>query len=77
MLIPGLVGDGDLLRHLFDRIEVFALWTVVLMAVGLQRLCAITMWKAAAIIAVFWVLETAVVIGFFALMNLMKDLMTS
>ena len=77
VLIPGLVGDGDLFRHLFDRIEVFALWTVVLMAVGLRRLCAITMRKAAAIIAIFWVLETAVVIGFFALMNLMKDLMTS
>ena len=75
-LVPGLADSGDWLRHLFDRIELFALWSVVLTAVGLQRVCAMSMRKAAILITIYWLLETATVVGIFALAAMAKGLMT-
>ena len=74
-LLPEGTVDSPVARSLIAQIELFALWSLVLTIIGVQRVYAFNMSKAAAVVLLYWVLEIAVAAGFVALMMGFQQLM--
>ena len=66
-----LQGSGEFsmaAQHLLAELELFALWSLALTVVAVQRAYVFTVAKAAAVVGIYWVGAIAVVAGFIAMM---------
>ena len=59
--------DNPLLSSIVGSIELFHLWSLVLIVLGLQRLFAISRNQAAIIVVVYWMISALIFAGFLAL----------
>ena len=69
---PGLANTP--LAVLLTRIELFALWSLALTAVGLQRVYGFSMRKAGILSALYWILAVSATVGFAVLMNAFQQM---
>lgn len=66
-LFPALAAGKAPLRVLLGEIEIFSLWSLVLMVIGVQRVYGFRMRQAAAIGAIYWILVVGATVGVAAL----------
>jgi hypothetical protein len=75
-LLPDLAAGNAPLRVLLGEIELFSLWSLVLVIVGTQRVYGFSMRKAAVIGILYWLLAVGAMVGFVALADVVKQMVT-
>ena len=69
-LFPALAAGKAPLRVLLGEIEIFSLWSLVLMVIGVQRVYGFRMRQAAVIGAIYWILVVGARVGVAALYSI-------
>ena len=75
-LFSGLAAGNNPMRALLGEIELFALWSVVLTIVGVQRVYEVSMMKAGFVVILYWLLSVGAIVGFVAIVDLFQQMMT-
>ena len=74
-LLPEGAVNAPVARSLAGQFELFALWSLALTIIGVQRVYAFNMSKAAAVVLLYWILEISIAAGFVALMMGLQQLL--
>ena len=74
-LLPEGTVNAPVAKSLTAQIELFALWSLALTIIGVQRVYAFDMSKAAAVVLLYWILDIAAAAGFVALMMGLQQLL--
>jgi hypothetical protein len=71
--LPAGTADSTAMQHLLGQIELFALWSLVITAIGVRQVYPFSMTKSAVVVAIYWIVSTAVTVGFFALITAIQE----
>lgn len=74
--LPEGAADSMATQHLLGQIELFALWSLVITAIGVRQVYPFSTTKSAVVVAIYWIVSTAVTAGFFALIAVIQESLT-